>query len=38
MIVDGQQVQLRPTEFLLLYHLVSNRGVLLSHETLLLRV
>ena len=37
-IVDGQQVQLRPTEFRLLYHLVSNPGVVLSHETLLSRV
>ncbi|HYU19965.1 MAG TPA: response regulator transcription factor [Chloroflexota bacterium] len=37
-VVDGQQVQLRPTEFRLLYHLVSNPGVVLSHETLLSRV
>ena len=36
--VDGEQVQLRPTEFRLLYHLVSNPGVVLSHETLLSRV
>ncbi len=36
--VDGHQVQLRPTEFRLLYHLVSNPGVVLSHETLLSRV
>jgi two-component system KDP operon response regulator KdpE len=36
--VDGQKVQLRPTEFRLLYHLASNPGVVLSHETLLSRV
>jgi two-component system, OmpR family, KDP operon response regulator KdpE len=37
-LVDGEQVQLRPTEYRLLYHLVSNPGVVLSHETLLSRV
>ncbi|MCC6175461.1 MAG: response regulator transcription factor [Chloroflexi bacterium] len=37
-VVDGQKVQLRPTEFRLLYHLVSNPGTVLSHETLLSRV
>ena len=37
-LVDGQQVQLRPTEFRLLYHLVSNPGVVLTQETLLSRV
>jgi two-component system KDP operon response regulator KdpE len=36
--VRGQQVQLRPTEFRLLYHLANNPGVVLSHETLLSRV
>lgn len=36
--VDGQKVQLRPTEFRLLYHLASNPGAVLSHETLLSRV
>lgn len=36
--VDGEKVQLRPTEYRLLYHLASNPGVLLSHETLLSRV
>jgi len=36
--VRGQQVQLRPTEFRLLYHLATNPGVVLSHETLLSRV
>jgi two-component system, OmpR family, KDP operon response regulator KdpE len=37
-IVDGQKVQLRPTEYRLLYHLASNPGAVLSHETLLSRV
>jgi two-component system, OmpR family, KDP operon response regulator KdpE len=37
-VVEGKKVQLRPTEFRLLYHLVSNPGVVLSHETLLSRV
>ena len=37
-LVDGQQVQLRPTEFRLLYHLATNPGAVLSHETLLSRV
>jgi two-component system KDP operon response regulator KdpE len=37
-IVDGQKVQLRPTEYRLLYHLASNPGTVLSHETLLSRV
>lgn len=36
--VDGERVQLRPTEFRLLYHLATNPGVVLSHETLLSRV
>ena len=36
--VRGELVQLRPTEFRLLYHLVTNPGVVLSHETLLSRV
>jgi len=35
---DGQKLQLRPTEFSLLYHLASNPGVVLTHETLLSRV
>jgi DNA-binding response OmpR family regulator len=34
----GEKVQLRPTEFRLLYHLATNPGVVLSHETLLSRV
>ncbi len=35
---DGQKIQLRPTEFRLLYHLASNPGVVMTHETLLSRV
>ncbi len=35
---DGEKIQLRPTEFRLLYHLVSNPGVVMTHETLLSRV
>ncbi len=37
-IVRGKEVHLRPTEYRLLYQLVSNAGKLLSHETLLSRV
>ncbi|MBE3558900.1 MAG: response regulator transcription factor [Ktedonobacteraceae bacterium] len=37
-IVRGQKVTLRPTEYRLLYHLVSNAGRLLTHETLLSKV
>lgn len=36
--VRGQKVVLRPTEYRLLYHLVSNAGRLLTHETLLSKV
>jgi two-component system KDP operon response regulator KdpE len=35
---DGEKIQLRPTEFRLLYHLASNPGVVMTHETLLSRV
>ena len=35
---DGERVALRPTEFRLLYHLASNPGVVLTHETRLSRV
>ncbi|MDQ3811895.1 MAG: response regulator transcription factor [Chloroflexota bacterium] len=35
---DGEKVPLRPTEFRLLYHLASNPGVVMTHETLLSRV
>jgi two-component system KDP operon response regulator KdpE len=37
-VVRGKKVALRPTEYRLLYHLVSNAGRLLSHETLLSKV
>lgn len=37
-LVRGQRVQLRPTEYRLLYHLVSNAGRVLSHENLLAKV
>ncbi|HLZ55360.1 MAG TPA: response regulator transcription factor [Ktedonosporobacter sp.] len=37
-IVRGEKVTLRPTEYRLLYHLVSNAGRLLTHETLLSKV
>jgi two-component system KDP operon response regulator KdpE len=36
--VHGEKVTLRPTEYRLLYHLVSNAGRLLTHETLLSKV
>jgi two-component system KDP operon response regulator KdpE len=37
-IVEGERVQLRPTEYRLLYHLVSNAGWVMPHETLLQKV
>jgi DNA-binding response OmpR family regulator len=37
-IVRGEKVVLRPTEYRLLYHLVNNAGHLLTHETLLSKV
>ena len=37
-IVRGEKVVLRPTEYRLLYHLVSIAGRLLTHETLLSKV
>jgi DNA-binding response OmpR family regulator len=37
-IVDGKLVKLRPTEYRLLYHLISNAGWVMSHETLLSKV
>ncbi|HEY7356664.1 MAG TPA: response regulator transcription factor [Ktedonobacterales bacterium] len=36
--VRGEKVDLRPTEYRLLYHLVNNAGRLLTHETLLSKV
>lgn len=37
-IVRGREVHLRPTEYRLLYHLVSNAGHVLTHEILLRKV
>jgi DNA-binding response OmpR family regulator len=37
-VVRGKEVHLRPTEYRLLYHLVSNAGHVLTHETLLRKV
>jgi two-component system KDP operon response regulator KdpE len=37
-LVRGQKVALRPTEYRLLYHLVTNAGRLMTHETLLSKV
>jgi two-component system KDP operon response regulator KdpE len=37
-IVDGEEVKLRPTEYRLLYHMVNNAGWTLPHETLLAKV
>jgi len=36
--LKGQQLDLTPTEYKLLYHLVRNAGRILTHETLLSRV
>jgi len=36
--VDGKLVQLRPTEYRLLYHLVQNTGWVISHDQLLAKV
>jgi two-component system KDP operon response regulator KdpE len=37
-IVHGKSQKLRPTEYRLLYHLISNAGRLLSHDSLLTKV
>jgi len=37
-IVGGERIKLRPTEYRLLYHLVNNAGWTLTHETLLSKV
>jgi two-component system KDP operon response regulator KdpE len=37
-IVDGNEVKLRPTEHRLLYHLVQNAGQVLTHEMILAKV
>lgn len=36
--IDGELVQLRPTEYRLLYHLVQNAGWVVTHEQLLTKV
>ena len=36
--VEGQRVKLRPTEWRLLYHLVQNAGWLMTYDTLLQKV
>jgi two-component system, OmpR family, KDP operon response regulator KdpE len=37
-LVEGERVNLRPTEYRLLYHLVQSAGYVMNHETLLTRV
>src|SRR5215475_13680649 len=37
-LVDGKPVKLRPTEYRLLYHLVSNAGWVVPHDQLLAKV
>src|SRR5678815_414173 len=37
-LVDGRPVKLRPTEYRLLYHLVSNAGWVVPHDQLLAKV
>ncbi len=37
-LVRGEPVRLRPTEYRLLYHLVNNAGWVMTHETLLSKV
>ena len=37
-IVAGERIKLRPTEFRLLYHLIENAGWVIPHETLLSKV
>lgn len=37
-IVEGERIPLRPTEFRLLYHLIENAGWVVPHETLLAKV
>jgi two-component system KDP operon response regulator KdpE len=36
--VSGKEVKLRPTEYRLLYHMVTNAGYTLTHETILSKV
>ncbi len=37
-IVEGEQIDLRPTEYRLLYHLIENAGWVVPYETLLAKV
>src|SRR6266498_4193429 len=37
-LVNGERVNLRPTEYRLLYHLVQNAGYVMPHEQLLTKV
>ncbi|NOK59061.1 MAG: response regulator transcription factor [Chloroflexi bacterium AL-W] len=37
-LVNGERINLRPTEYRLLYHLVQNAGYVMTHEMLLSRV
>jgi two-component system KDP operon response regulator KdpE len=37
-IVEGERISLRPTEYRVLYHLVENAGWVVPHETLLSKV
>ena len=37
-IVEGERIGLRPTEYRLLYHLIQNAGWVVPHETLLTKV
>ena len=37
-IVNGERMSLRPTEYRLLYHLIQNAGWVVPHETLLTKV
>jgi two-component system KDP operon response regulator KdpE len=37
-LVNGERVNLRPTEYRLLYHLVQNAGYVMTHEQLLAKV
>lgn len=36
--VEGELVSLRPTEYRLLYHLVQNAGLVLTHDQILIKV
>ena len=36
--VEGDEVKLRPTEYRLLYHLVQNKGLVLTHDQILVKV